>query len=144
MEVSRGNAHVTGVHADFQDHLLVLKQLIFVVCLHKMIVIFSVNDVVGCQNRLHLGQIRGMLGHICRKDHADDSLPEQFELLRGKHVNEVAALFLQRFEVCCCVECLLHRHVVRVDCPLTHGVNVERIVEPVVPDIVADSSRDEG
>ena len=69
VEFSGWNTDITGVHANFEQQLLIGEQLIFVVCFNKIVVVFASLYIVCLDQRLQLREIRGVLGHVSGQDH---------------------------------------------------------------------------
>lgn len=58
-------------------------------------------------------------------------------------MHEIAIVSLQGFEIRCCVEVFLYACVVGLNCSICHSVDVERIVEAVMSNIMTNSCSDE-
>ena len=105
-----------------------------------IVIIFS--DVLMLNLVLHDVDLTGMISHICRQDHAYDTLTQNFLLVFRKSFDKVIASFEEDPHRLGRMPVLLHSLVVVPQRSVCHEVHVVRVIVAIVVVIVTRGRRD--
>ena len=128
------------MNQEVQELLLTIKLIVFVAKFDNFVpVSLLFRDMLIFYFKLYHINVTLMLSHVCRKDHSDDSLSEDFFLFNGKALCEVVLSLQEELHGFRGMVVLLNCLVVISKCSISHEVDMVGVVEAIVVKVVADS-----
>jgi len=110
----------------------------------ELLTVLPVYDALLLNKCLHLGQVRGVTGHVCRQDYSNKPLSESLEVISGEIFEEVVFGSVEDGKRLCGVVVLLDGLVAVADGTIRDQVDMVGIGEAIVTEVVADGRHADG